>query len=342
MKRITCLVLITIMVLSLGGCSKSSKSDSDRIRIGVTVYDQYDTFVASVVSEINEWANAKEIETGINITIDVVDAAGSQVTQNDQVADFILKDYDIVCVNLVDRTDTSMIIDKAKNGDVPVIFFNRELVDEDLDRWEKLYYVGADATQSGIMQGQIVVDICNKNFDLVDRNGDGVIQYVMLEGEAGHQDALIRTEYSVNTIVEAGYSMEKLADETANWKSAQAKNRMLNCITLYGGDIEVVLCNNDEMALGAIDAFDESHISDLPIIVGIDGSKDALLRVENKTLAGTVFNDSQGQGRAIIELAYSLYSGKELSGGYELDEQKSIRLPYRIVTKENVIAYMED
>ena len=99
---------------------------------------------------------------------------------------------------------------KAKSADVPVIFFNRELVEEDLERWEKLYYVGAVALESGIMQGEIVAEAYEKDPEKLDKNGDGVLQYVMLEGEAGHQDAIIRTEYAVNTIIESGIKMEKL------------------------------------------------------------------------------------------------------------------------------------
>ena len=90
-------------------------------------------------------------------------------------------------MNLVDRTAPSRIIRMAKQEDIPVLFFNREPVREDLMQWEKLYYIGCDAEQSGIMQGEIVADYI-KNHPEVDKNRDGEIQYVLLEGEAGHQE----------------------------------------------------------------------------------------------------------------------------------------------------------
>lgn len=88
------------------------------------------------------------------------------------------KECDLACINLVDRTDASIIIEKAKSNHVPVIFFNRELVEEDLERWEELYYVGADAFESGQLQGEILVEQCEQDFVSIDTNGDGILQYV--------------------------------------------------------------------------------------------------------------------------------------------------------------------
>lgn len=92
------------------------------------------------------------------------------------------KGCDVVCVNLVDRTEPTTITDLAESRQVPIIFFNRELVAEDLERWSELYYVGADAYQSGVMEGEIAADAFKQNTDL-DKNNDGICQYVVLEGE---------------------------------------------------------------------------------------------------------------------------------------------------------------
>jgi len=218
-KRIMILAMILIILLS--GCNngfgivKQKQEEKNSIKIGVSIYDEYDTFISDMVSELKEWSKKKERETGITIMIDVVSAGQSQLTQNDQIARFADQGYDVVCVNLVDRTDATVIIDKAKSVDMPVVFFNRELVEEDLERWDKLYYVGAIAQQSGEMQGKIVVDELKKDFGAIDRSGDGEIQYVMLEGEAGHQDALVRTQSSIGYVVEEGYEVKKLGDEIA-------------------------------------------------------------------------------------------------------------------------------
>lgn len=335
-------LLILCVVLCVTGCSgtfeEERKISDKNMKIGICVYDQFDTFISSIVEHFKTAAKRKEIETGISITVEVVGAGGKQNVQNDQVADFIDNDFDILCVNMVDRTDSTMIIDKAKNAGVPVIFFNRELVQEDLKRWDRLYYVGAEATKAGIMQGEIVVRLCSGEEGIApyDRNGDGKLQYVMLEGEAGHQDALIRTEYAVDTITEAGIPMEKLGDEIANWNRAQAQTKMNLWLGEFGDAIELVLANNDDMALGAIDAWKEYGKSPLPIIVGIDGMKGGLEAIEEGTLAGTVVNDAKGQADSMLELAYSLCFHTSLPEDIKLTDDTYIRLPHSIVMAENI------
>lgn len=228
----------------------------------------------------------------------------------------------------------------AKTENVPVIFFNREPVWEDLIQWDKLYYVGGDARQSGIMQGEIVSEVIHADQKL-DRNGDGKIQYVLLEGEAGHQDAIIRTDSVVRTIQSQGIYLEKLSYQFANWNRSQAENKMLQLIHQYGDDIELVLCNNDEMAMGAVDAYeDEGYpLEERPVIFGIDGLDGTLEAVKNGIIQGTVFNDRQGQAEQIARLATDLFKGNALSG-YDFVNERYIFLPYQKVTISNVDTFM--
>ena len=224
-KRMLAVLLASVTACSLGGCAGEKKDTVRTVKIGLTLYDQYDTFISELVSWFNASASALEEETGTAINVEVVDAAGSQTTQNEQVKSLIEKGCDVICVNLVDRTEPTTITDMAEKNDVPIIFFNRELVAEDLERWEKLYYVGADAFGSGIIEGELAAETFQSD-PKYDKNGDDICQYVVLEGEAGHQDAIVRTEYSVNTLVEKGVKAEKLGYAIANWKRAQAQTKM--------------------------------------------------------------------------------------------------------------------
>lgn len=147
-------------------------------------------------------------------------------------------------------------------------------MEEDLQRWEKAYYVGPRGEQSGIFQGQIVWEQWQEDRERVDRNGDGVLQYVMLEGEPSHQDALLRTEYSIKTLTNAGVLVEKLASDTANWNRGQAAAKMSQWHQEFGSQIEAVFANNDDMALGAIDVLLEAGVApeEMPVIVGVDAT----------------------------------------------------------------------
>ena len=271
---------------------------------GVSVYDQYDTFVSEMINHFNEYASevSASMDSNVSVNIDVYNAAASQTTQNNQVKTMLEDGCDIICVNLVDRTEPVTIIDMAEKKDVPVIFFNRELVEQDLERWDKLYYVGAKAFESGIMQGEMAADIF-KNDPEADKNGDGVFQYIVLEGEADHQDAIVRTEYAVSTITDQGVPVEKLGYAIANWNRAQANTKMSQLLTEYGDQIELVLSNNDDMA-----------------DVG-------LAALKNGEIRGTVYNDKEGQAEKMFDLAFCLARGLPLDD-LGLEDGKYIRQPY--------------
>lgn len=319
---------------------QKSSAEIKHIKIGISIYDEYDTYIAALMQEISALAKKMEMEEKIAITLDIQSAGGSQITQNDQIESFVDKNYNVVCVGLVDRTDASGVIDRAKSADIPIIFFNRELVNEDLERWDKIYYVGADAVQSGVLQGEIILEACQKDFESIDKNKDGILQYVIIEGEPGHQDALVRTEYSVKTVVNAGYTLQKLGDEIANWNRAQAITKMSTLLEKYGDEIEVVISNNDEMALGALDAIKNSNIENYPIVVGVDGVQGGLESVKKKEMIGTVYNDYRGQAKAIVEMAFALSLEQDFPDDLELVANKSIHLPYQKITYDNVQEYI--
>ena len=177
----------------------------------------------------------------------------------------------------------------------------------------------------------------------VDKNGDGVIQYLMFEGEAGHQDAIVRTEYSVNTLMQQGIPMEKLSYAIANWSRAEAQSKMMQFYPEFQDQIELILSNNDDMALGVLDAYDKIGLpkDKRPFIYGIDGTVVGLEAVKKGNLMGTVYNDEQGQAKALFQLAYRLGTGKK-GPEDEGENKKIIRLPYQKVRREDSQRLLEE
>lgn len=292
-----------------------------------------------MMTKFTEYAADKEEATGVAINVELMDASQSQLTQNEQVKSLIEKGCDVICVNLVDRTEPTTITDLAESKQVPIIFFNRELVAEDLERWSELYYVGADALQSGVLEGELAANAFKTNAKM-DKNGDDICQYVVLEGEAGHQDSIVRTEYSVNTLIENGVEAEKLGYAMANWNRAQAQTKTAALLTQFSGKVELIIANNDDMALGAIDALRDSQIprEDWPGVVGIDGTDAGLLAVENGEMLGTVYNDKEGQAREMLNLAFAIATNGD-KDSIPLIDGKYVRTPYHKVTQENVENY---
>ena len=341
-KRTAALLTLAALILGLCGCAGSPETPT--IRVGVALYLQEDTFLSTVVQNMEQLARSREEAMGIKINLNLADARSSQASQNEQVDRFLQQEYDVICVNLVDRTAAAVIVDKAQSAGVPLIFFNRQPVEEDLDRWDQAYYVGSKADRAGILQGQIVLEAWKKDPAALDRSGDGVLQYVMLEGEPGHQDALLRTEYCVKTLVDAGVAVEKLDSNNADWSRGQATLRMQQWLETYGDEIEVVFANNDDMALGAIDACLAAGRTEaeLPFIVGVDATPPALEAVAQGTLKGTVQNDAAGQAESILDLCCALARGREAASAVELEDGKYVWLEYTAVTAENLKDFLPE
>ena len=203
-------------------------------------------------------------------------------------------------------------------------------------QWEDLYYVGCDAEQSGVMQGEIAADYI-KNHPEVDKNRDGEIQYVLLEGEAGHQDAISRTDFSVKTLIEKEVNLEKLSYQFADWNRGQAENRMNRLISQYKDGIELVISNNDEMALGAVEAYRKAGYeqAEWSVIFGIDGLDDALEAIKAGEMQGTVYNDKEDQALQIAKLAVEIFRGEDVNRN-KLKEGRYYVSEYQPVYSSNV------
>ena len=304
------------------------------------MYNEFDPFTEDIRHNIEENLIKYQENSGVEITSTVVYSGKDQFLQNDQVKDFIDKGYDVICVNLVDRTDASVIIEAAKAADVPIIFFNRELVEDDMNRFDKLYYVGANPEDSGRIQGEIVLNAWNKRQEDLDLNNDGVIQYVLLEGEAGHQDAIVRSRVSLETIQQGGYKVERLGDEIANWDKQQAHTKMTSILNGHPRQIELVLANDDNMALGAIDALLDYGVQSMPLVVGVNAQEEALEMIDKGLMEGTVRNNSKEKGRVIAEMAYHLGLEGKIPADISLEKGKYYYVPYERIDKDNYLGLL--
>lgn len=334
-----CTVILILCIISTNafGCGEKKENVSKTLRVGVLVFSQSDTFTSELLDCMKQ--DFKELENeNLKIIMTARDCENSQETQNILVEEMIDAGCDVLCVGLVDRTAPGKIIKMAKEANIPIIFYNRELVYEDLMKWNKLYYVGADAKQSGIMQGDIAYDLI-KNRKSVDRNHDKKIQYVMLMGEMGHQDTIIRTDASVSTLLSYGVNLEKVTYQFADWDKERAKSKVQSIIAEYGTEVELILANNDAMALGAMEVYESVPKDKRPIIIGIDGSNEGLKAIKDGKLQGSVYNDKENQARQITHMALDIYLGNKLDK-YKLKDDRYMYLPYERIDIKNVDKYI--
>ncbi len=308
----------------------STQTQKTSIKVGISIYRQDDTFISSMMGSLESYAKTLEQEKNIKISIDISDGNENQNTQNEQVERYISLGYDVLCINMVDRAEAATVIDKAEAADIPVIFFNREPVEEDMYRWEKLYYIGSDAKEQAVLQGQMILDALASRPEEIDINQDGILQYAMLEGEIRHQDSMVRTEWSVQSLKDGGASLEKVTGGIADWERAQASAMVEQWLTDYGDQIEIIICNNDDMALGAFDAMARAGL-DFHNIVGIDGTPAGIQAVDEGKMLGTVVSNLDLHAQAIMDFAYAMAMGQEIDiEKWPLIDGKYIRIPQEI------------
>lgn len=323
--------IISILIFScfLTGCS-SATNEKKKPVIGVVVGKFDDTWRTSVRNELYKMAQDK-------VEVDIWSGNNSQKTESEKVDLLINRKVNVLVVNLVDYAGAASIIEKAKKANIPVIFFNTEPLAEDLKKWDKVYYVGAKGEQSGVMEGQILA-----NYFKIHPTKDGIIRYAMLEGQIEHPDAIARTKYSIKAMEDAGLKVQKVAEDTAMWEREKAQEKMEAFLASQNDNIDCVIANNDDMALGAIDALkNKGYFSSgkyIPV-VGVDANGSALNAEQQGTLLGTVLNDAVNQGKAIFNLASVLAGGQtpnKNNFNNTITDSKYVWIDYKMITKENI------
>ena len=345
------LALMMVPVLALGcfiACGREPNAD-----VHVFYYTFSDTYVSSVRGTLS----AKLKEAGLNSQD--YDANGNQTTQTEQIRTAITKGAKVLLVNLVNTGSDDAageIVALAKNAGIPLIFFNREVSDSVVASYDKCAYVGTRAEEAGVLQGEMIGEYLAQHYEAADLNHDGVISYILFKGEEGNNEAIYRTKYSVEKadakLLDAGKRPLRFydpanrngyhVDQNGQWSSAAANDYMTTALASYNAAsnnmIELVICNNDSMAEGAISAlnaagYNKGGESPYIPVFGVDATEAAKALIRDGKMTGTVRQDADGMAGALALLALNASdSGKTLmqgTEGYEIDEgSRKIRIPY--------------
>ena len=321
---------LTVLATLIAGMTVGTSAFADT-KLGFTVYKYDDNFMAVVRQEI-----LKAAEKDDDIKLLMNDSQNSQSMQNDQIDILLARGVKALAINLVDPAAAPVIIRKAKMDNVPIVFYNKEPSAKALASYDKAYFVGTESKEAGIIQGELIAKhwAVNPKWDL---NGDGVIQYVLLKGEPGHPDAEARTKYVISTLNDKGYKTEVLHFDTAMWDTAMAKDKVDAWVAgPNSSKIEVVIANNDGMAMGAVESLKAAGMTDIPVY-GVDALAEALAMVRSGQLAGTVLNDAPNQAKATYEMTRNLGIGLAAAEGTEWNlVNRVVRVPYLGIDKSNL------
>ena len=335
MKKLFCAVMSAAVLVSLSACGEKTKND--RADVHVFYYTYSDTYISNVRASLD-----RELSSA-GISYQDYDGNGNQTTQTEQVQTAVTKGAKVIAVNIVNTGSDDAaegIISIAKTAGIPVVFFNREVSDNIVNSYDKCAFVGTDAAEAGHMQGEMIGEYVAKNFDAVDKNKDGKISYILFKGEEGNNEAIYRTQYAVEdadkvlkeegkpalSFYDGSNPNKYLVDKNGQWSAAAANEYMTTALTSYNeannNMIELVICNNDGMAEGAVTALNTagynlgSESKSIPVF-GVDATDAAKSLIADKKMTGTIKQDAEGMAKTIMTLSKNTIDGKNLLEGTE-------------------------
>lgn len=307
--------------------------DLENTKIGISIYQFADNFMTLYRTELVRYLTE---DLGFNPdNIVVQDGKNDQAEQTNQINNFITDQVDVMILNLVQSSSAPQVTDMCNEAGIPVVYINRQPDETESDRWAadgiKATYVGADARQSGTFQGEEIVETANQG----DINGDGKVSYIMVQGDPENVDAQYRTEYSVKALTDAGIEVNELLLQRGDWDQAKGQQIVQDALTQFGEEVEVVFCNNDAMALGALQAIQAAGrvIGEDIYLVGVDALTDAVQNIVDGNMTGTVFNDHFSQAQTAAQMAVKYLKGEEVEPINMVDYVK--------VTSENAADILE-
>lgn len=355
MKKLMAVILTLAFALGLTACGGGSGSSTNG-EVSVFYYTYSDTYISSVRSAMDK------LLTDAGLKYQNYDANGNQTTQTEQVTTALAKGSKLLIVNVVDTGSNDAaqnIIDQAKAKDVPVIFFNRSVEESVVTSYDKCVFVGTDYEMAGHMQGEMIGKYLVENYNKLDLNGDGKISYVMFKGQEGNMEAIARTQYGVEdankVLKEAGkpelefYDASNknkyLVDQNGTWSSAAATDYMGTILAQYSeankNMVELVIANNDEMALGAVSAlqtagYNKEGTKAIPVF-GVDATDAAKSAVNSGAMVGTIKQDADGMAKAITTITQNFFADKNALDSIDSENlvgKWRVNIPYATYTGE--------
>lgn len=329
-KRILALLLAGVMALGLASCGGGGGTTGDDVKtynVGVAIYEFNDNFMTLYRNELESYFKTLETDK-VKYKVTTVDGKTDPATQTQQIDTFITQQMDVIILNLVQTSTAEALINKIVGANIPLVLINREPAIEGAEDESypgivdnaKVCYVGADARQSGTYQGEIVAALDNKG----DMNGDGVVKYVMIQGDPENSDAQYRTQYSIQALTDAGIKVEELVNNFGNWQTDKGNEIADSALAQYGTDIDVIFCNNDAMAIGAAQAIKKNNrtVGTDILLLGVDALDDCVEMVKKGEMTGTVLNNHIGQSHKAVDVAVDLLNGKDVENYYWVDYVK--------------------
>ena len=276
------------------------------LKVGIAVYDLEDPYIQTLTEEICNQLNGKKI-AGKELLYDIFDASDNAGKQNAQLYKMMQQQYDMLLWNPVSPTTVTGFLEDAQKQEIPVILFNREPAKADLAGRKSVWYVGTDAKEAGKLQGQMLIRAWNTL--AMDKNQNGSLDYILIEGEQAHADVINRTDAFLQT-ASATLSLNQIHVLSAHWMRDSAFLEMETLTQAEVETIEAVICSNDSMALGVSDFYVQQNLTP-PVIIGINGIQEMQTAIDTGSVYGTVDLNVPKQAETIFSILQGIFDPEE-------------------------------
>ena len=339
LKRIL-IFIITLTVLSMNNIQNSIYTQAQIIpgtpvKTAVILFTFDDPYISLVRKSLEEIQN----KTASNVNFIFYDGERNQGIQNTIIDSVLQSNYDLLLVNLVslDQDTVTSVVTKAKQKNIPLILFNTAPFDVGpIKSYSKSLVISTDAKQSGILQGDLVINEWNSNKKAIDINGDNILQYFMFKGPENITVTLARSLYSISTINDSGIKTQEILSKSCYWDEKCAEDSMELLFLRYSGKFEAIISNNDAMAIGAINAlqkygYNKGDPSKYIPVFGIDGIPESIDFINKGFMTGTVSQDPNETAEVLYATGMNLAHNRNPleNTNYKFNETGvTIEMPY--------------
>lgn len=313
MKKLILFSFILVIILNIFKLDISANTINGKpVTVGVLLYKEDIYYISEIKKELEKLEN----ENKDTINFIFYNAKGNQELQNKQIDELIDMKVDAILLNIVDVHEADSIINKVKEKDIPLIFFNREPLSlNGIKSYNKSIYVGTQACDAGKIKSEMIINEMKKG-NIKDKNKNDSLDYILLEGERDNVEAQLRSECVIRTLNENGIKTNEIASEICNWEKECAKEKINSLFDKYGDNIEVIISNNDDMAVGAVLALQEKgyNLGDpnkFISVVGIGGTDEVREMIKKGFMTGTVIQDAKEKAKILYKIVLNLAEGKK-------------------------------
>lgn len=305
------IVVFLCIIICAGLWTCNNKKEEKIFKVGITVYNIHDPYMKLYIDKLEKSLQEKFDAENVTLRYEIADAAGDRNTQRKQVEYLMQQNCDVLLLNLVNISSAAEVLNITTSKHIPVVLFNRKPDNNDLNIGPDICYVGTNASLEGQMQGDMVKMLWDKKKAEIDKNHNGKLDYILLEGEPDYFAAQERTEGFRERIAGHGLPMNLLVNFTADWDKEKAYRTMDKLPKEIINNVELIVGNNDDMVLGAYEFYRAKNLP-VPYMIGVNDNDIMHTLVDNGTAWGTVNINQEEQVKQIVNIVYGLQQGGHL------------------------------